>query len=87
MKKLVETCSVLATIRALADQGRVSCKDDAFPDTSISLSTDLAIVELNNKRTLINTTSSTIDSHAGMHLIPYSMNTLQSFLLQHLSSL
>ena len=48
MQELVKPRLVLATTRALPNEGGVSSKDDSFTHTSVSLTTYLPIVELYN---------------------------------------
>ena len=46
MEELVETGPVLASTRALTNEGGVGGEDDSLPHTAIPLATDLTIVEL-----------------------------------------
>jgi len=46
---LVESGTIFASTGALSNKGRISSKDDALLNTTISLATDLAIVELHKQ--------------------------------------
>ena len=49
MHQLIESGTIFSSTGALSNKGRVRGKDDALLNTTISLATDLAIVELHKK--------------------------------------
>ena len=49
MHQLVESGTIFASTGALSNQGRVRGKDDTLLNTTISLATDLSIMELHKQ--------------------------------------
>jgi len=69
--QLVESGTIFASTGALSNQGRVRGKDDTLLNTTISLATDLAIMELHKqeddlwviKRSIITYTHPIVHTH------------------------